>query len=301
MAAQRYENDKEARYAYISECRKSPNPEQQKRAYQAAKDYLRIYGGDNDYYAKDVKQFLADRDTKLGQVDLYAALDAGKYARMFELGRPLLASQPDNFLVLGLLSEAGYENTLAGNLSLNEETIDYSRRAIKLIEAGKVSKPEPFKDMDTATGFLNNALGSLLKDKSPTEAAAAFSKAVRTKSLYENEPLTFYRLGVVILKGPYAQLSNDYNEKYGAKQSSAEQREALNQLNLLGLRAIDAFARSVALSDPSRPAATGATQFTPDFRTKVLAQLTALYKSFHDDSDAGLNDLISGVLAKPIP
>jgi hypothetical protein len=302
MAAQRFDNDKESRYAYFTECKKSPNPDQRKRAYQAAKDFLRLYGGDNDYFAKEVKQFVIEYDAQVGQFGLYAAFDAKNYAKTFELGRPLLVSQPDNFFVLGLLSEAGYENSLAGNVSLNDETIDYSRRAIQLIEAGKVSKPDPFKNIETGTGFLNNALGSLLKDKSPVEAAAAFSKAVRTKSIFENDPLTYYRLGVAILKGPYAQLSTEYNDKYGAKQSSAEQRAALEQINLLGTRAIDAFARSVALSDPTRPAAAnGVTQFTPEFRSKVLAQLTALYKSFHNDSDAGLNELISGVLAKPLP
>ena len=300
MASTRFDNDKENRYAQFLEWRKSLNPELQKRAYQAAKDFLRIYGGDNDYYAKEVKQFLAEHDAQLNQFELYAAFDAKNYAKTFELGRSLLATQPDNFFVLALLSEAGYQNALTGSMSLNDETIDYSRKALQLIEAGKVSKPDPFKNLETGTGFLNNALGSLLKDKSPVEAAAAFSKAVRTKSIYENDPLTYYRLGVAILKGPYAQLSNEYNEKYGAKQSSAEQQAALEQINLLGTRAIDAFARSVALSDPTRPAA-GVTQFTPEFRTKVLAQLTALYKSFHNDSDAGLSELLSGVLAKPLP
>jgi hypothetical protein len=302
MAAQRLDNDKEYRYAQFSESKKSPSLEQQRRAYQAAKDFLRLYGGDNDFYAKEVKQFITEYDTRVGQFELYTAFDARKYAKTFELGRPLLALRPDNFFVLGLLAEAGYENALAGNVSLNDETIDYSRRAIQLIEAGKVSKPDPFKNIETATGFLNLALGSLLKDKSPVEATAAFSKAVRTRSPFENDPLTYYRLGVVILKGPYAQLSAEYNEKYGAKQSSAEQQAALEQINLLGTRAIDAFARSVALSDPALPAAAaGVTQFTPEFRSKVLAQLTALYKSFHNDSDAGLNDLISAVLARPLP
>ena len=300
MTSQRFDRDKENRYAYFLECKKSPSLEKRKLAYQAAKDFLRIYGGDEDYFTKEVKQFLTEYDAQASQFELYTAFDAKNYAKTFELGRPLLASQPDNFLVLGLLSEAGYENALAGNSSLNDETIDYSRRALKLIEAGKVSNPDPFKDIETGTGFLDTALGTLLKDKSPVEAAAAFSKAVRTKSPYENDPLTYYRLGVAILKGPYAKLSTEYNEKYGTKQPSAEQQADLQQINLLGVRAIDAFARSLALSDPTRPAA-GVTQFTPEFRSKVLAQLTALYKSFHNDSDAGLNELISGVLAKPLP
>ena len=33
----------------------------------------------------------------------------------------------------------------------------------------------------------------------------------------------------------------------------------------------------------------------------MLAQLTSLYKSFHNNSDAGLNDLIATVLSKPLP
>ena len=302
MASQRFDNDKEYRYSRFSEYKKSPSPEQQKRAYLAAKSFLQVYGGDNDVYTKEARQFVTDFDNKVSQVELYAAFDAKNYAKTFEIGRPVLTTQPENFFVLGLLSEAGYENLLTGNVSLNDETIDYLRRAIKLVEAGKVSKPEPFKDLDTAAGFLNFVLGSLVKDKAPVEAAAAFAKAIQPKSPYENDPLTYYRLGVAILKGPYPELSAEYNEKYGAKQSSAEQRAMLEQINHLGTRAIYAYARSVALSDPARPVAVApATQFTPEFRGKVLDQLTALYKSFHNDSDAGLNELVSGALSKPLP
>ena len=60
----------------------------------------------------------------------------------------------------------------------------------------------------------------------------------------------------------------------------------------LAERAIDAYARAVALS--ARPE-------QQDARGKILAQLTTLYKSFHNNSDEGLNELVSGVLAKPIP
>src|SRR5258705_13471071 len=186
MDSQRFDNDKEYRYARFSEYKKSPSPEQQKRAYQAAKSFLRLYGGENDYYVKEVKQFVAEYDAKAGQFDLYAAFDAKNYAKMFELGRPLLASLPDNFFVLGLLSEAGYENALAGNVTLNDETIDYSRRALQLIEAGQISKTDPFKNIKKATGFLNKTPGSLLKDKTPSQAAAPLSKGVRTQKIFEN-------------------------------------------------------------------------------------------------------------------
>ena len=301
MASQRFDNDKESRYALFSEYKKSVSPEQQKRAYLAAKNFLQLYGGDNDVYTREAEQFVAAFETRARQFELYRPFDARNYAKTFELGRPFLEKNPDSFFVLGLLAEAGYQNALAGNASLNEETIDYLRRAIKLVEAGKVSTSEPFKNTEAANGFLNLALGVLLKDKAPVEAAAAFAKAIKPKSPYENDPLTYYRLGVAILKGPYAQLSTEYNEKYGAKRSSPEQEAALAQVNQLVTRAIAAYARAVALSDPARPAATPASQFTAEFRSQVMAQLTALYKSFHNDSEDGLTDLISSVLSKPLP
>ena len=35
-------------------------------------------------------------------------------------------------------------------------------------------------------------------------------------------------------------------------------------------------------------------------KAKWLAQLTDIYKDFHNNSDAGLNDLIASVLSKPM-
>ena len=104
------------------------------------------------------------------------------------------------------------------------------------------------------------------------------------------------------LKGEFAQISAEYNEKFGAKGSSPEQQAMLDRIKQVGGKAIDAYARSVALSDPKR-AGGGATNplFTPEFRDKVRAQLSALYKSFHNNSEAGLNELIDGVLSRQGP
>lgn len=302
MTGQRFDRDKETLYAIFSENKRGLSPEQQKRAYGAAKEYVRRYGGDPDNYVKEARNFLKDFEKGISQYELYTAYSTKNYAKAFELGRPVLKDQPENFFVLGVLAEAGYENALGGNASLNDETIDYLRRAIKLVEAGKVSKADPFKSVDVASGFLNLALGWFLKDKSPVEAAAAFVKAVQPKSPYQNDPLTYYRLGVTILKGDFTQLSAEYNEKYGTKAPSPEQQAMFERIKHAGERAIDAYARAVALSDPKRLAAdANQSQFTPEFRSKVQDQLTALYKSLHENSDAGLNELIAGVLSKPMP
>lgn len=301
MTSQRFDRDRETLYAIFSENKRGLTPEKQNRAYGAAKEFVRRYGGDNNSDLKEVRQFVTDFERGIRNDELYAAYGAKDYAKTFELGRPLLKAEPENFFVLGVLAEAGYENALAGNPSLNDATIDYLRRAIQLVEAKKVSKADPFKSVEVAGSFLNLALGWFLKDKSPAEAAAAFRKAVQPKSPYENDPLTYYRLGVAILKGEFAQLSAEYNEKFGAKPPSPEQQAMFERISLLAQRAIDAYARAVALSDPQRSVGDARPQVTPEFRSKVLAQLTALYKSFHNNSDDGLNDLIASVLSKPLP
>jgi hypothetical protein len=302
MTSDRIDANKDTLYSLFSENRKSPGPAQQRRAYEAAKEYVRRFGDEKDVYSKETKKFVNDYEKGALEYQLVNAFNAKDYAKSFEVGRTVLKSNPDSFFVLGLLAESGYENALSGNPSLNDETIGYIRHAIELIEGGKVTDPQPFKGMEAADGVLNLELGWFIRDKSPAEAAVAFSKAVQTKSPYEHDPLTHYRLAVAILKGPLSQASIEYNDKYGGKRASAEQAADFDKLTHLATRSIDAFARSIALSDPQLPSAsTAPSQFTPEFRAKVMAQLTDLYKNFHNGSDAGLTELIAGVLTKPLP
>lgn len=291
MASRQFEDEKEALYAQFNDFKRNPNPEQQRFAYQAAKDYMRRFGGDSDAETKEVRRFVTGYEQAMHEHELYTAFDAKTYAKMFELGRPLLKSEPENFFVLAILTEAGYESALGGNAGLNTETTDYARRAIHLIEAGKATKADPFKNLELARGYLNSALGWFLRDQSPVEAAAAFLKAAQSDSPYRTDPSIYHRLGVAIIKGEFTQLSAKYNEQFGAKPPSPEQGAMLERILHLAERAMDAYARAVALSTKPEQ---------QEARAKILAQLTALYKNFHNNSDAGLNELISTVLSKPI-
>jgi len=266
--------------------------DQQRFAYGTAKAYLRRWGGEKDADTKEVIKWVTEYERQMHQGDLYAAYNAKKYAQTFELARPMIKADPEYFFGLAIMTEAGYDNSLTGNTSLNAETADYARRAIQLLEAGRVTKVDPFKSIEIARGFLNYALGSMVKDEKPAEAAAAFLKAVKSDSPYHTDPLAYHRLGIAIYKGELMQLSGQYNDKFGGKQSSAEQTAMLNRILHLAEQAINAYARAVALSTKPEQ---------QDARGKILAQLTTLYKSFHNNSDEGLNELIAGVLAKPIP
>jgi hypothetical protein len=60
----------------------------------------------------------------------------------------------------------------------------------------------------------------------------------------------------------------------------------------LSERAVDAYARAVALTTKPEQ---------QEGRAKMMAQLTQLYKNFHNGSEEGLNDFIASVLSKPLP
>jgi len=286
------DSEKEALYARFTDYKRNPNPEQQRFAYPVGKEYLRRWGGEKDSETKEVRRWVTEYERAMHAGDLYAAYEARNYAKVFELGRPEVKSDPEYFLALSLMVEAGFDNTLAGNPSLNSEAAEYARNAVQLLEAGKVTKPDPFKSVEIARGFLNFALGNFVKDEKPGEAAAAFTKAVQSDSPYHTDPAAYHRLGVSILKGEFAQLSAEYNEKFGGKTSSPEQTAMLSRITHLIERTIDSYARAVALSTKPEQ---------QEAREKILAQLTTLYKNFHNNSDAGLNELIAGVLSKPMP
>lgn len=292
MASGYLDSERESLYARFNDYKRNPNPEQQRFAYGTAKDYLRRWGGEKDSETKEVRRFVVEYERAMHGREMYAAYDAKDYAKVFEIGRPAVKSDPENFLALSLMVEAGYDNAVAGKTGFASEAAEDARTAIKLLEDRKVAKPEPFKSMEVARGFLNFALGWFVRDEKPAEAAGAFMKAVKSDSPYHTDPSAYHRLGVSILKGEFAQLSNEYNEKFGGKPASPEQTAMLNRIQHLIEQTMDAYARAVALSTKPEQ---------QEARAKILAQLTALYKNFHNNSDAGLDQLVATVLSKPIP
>ena len=287
------DNDRESTYAKFNDYKRNPNPEQQRFAYPTAKEFLRLWGGENRAEVREVRNWVMQYERQMHQNELFAAYNAKDYGKTFTLARPLVKNDPEYFFALAIMTEAGYDNSIAGSKNLDAETAEYARQAIALLEAGKVAKPEPFKSMDIARSFLNFALATLMKDEAPAEAAVAYAKALKSPdNPYSKDPIAYHRLGIAIYKGQLAPLSNEYNEKFGGKQSSAEQTAMMYKLVKLSDQAIDVYARAVALMD--KPELKNA-------RAQALAQLTTLYKAFHNNSDDGLNDLIAGVLSKPMP
>ena len=291
MTSQLNDSDREQLYSRYLENKKVPIAERQKIAYEAARDYVKRYSGEQDSHLAEMRRFVNEYERVMANFELHEAIAAKKYAKAFEIGRAALKRDAENFYVLATLAQVGYAQAQAGDASLNVETIDYLKRAVVLAEAEKFSHADPFASVADARGFLNFALGWFLRAQAPVDADAALVRAVKAGGRYKDDALTYNLLGIAILK-EYGQVSAEYNEKFGGKQSSPEQQAMLQRIVKLGERAVDAYARAVALSTKPEQ---------QEGRGKMLVQLTALYKNFHNGSDAGLNEFIAGILSKPLP
>ena len=291
MTGQRADAERDDLYAKFLENKKIPIPDRQRAAYDAASDYLKRYDHGDDEHAAELRKFVREYQRVMKDFQVYELYAEKKYLKAFEIGRPIIEKDPENFYVLAVLTQVGFDNSQTGNTSLNDETAGYARRALDLLEADKPAKFDPFASKETGRGFLNFALGWFLRTQAPTEAASALVVAARSEGPYKSNALTYNLLGNALLKD-YAKSSAEYNEKYGNKPPSEEQQAELAKIMQLGERAIDAYARAVALTTKPEE---------QEGRTKMLAQLTSLYKSFHNNSDAGLAELIAGILSKPLP
>ena len=282
--------EKIALYSKYYELKKR-GPEGQKVAYDVAREYLQKFGSDDDQYTQAVKKFVALYERATLEVNFFKAYNAKEYNKSFEVGRQILNLEPENFSIMGSMIRAAYLNSYGGNQSLNTEATVLARKALPLLDSESLTKPDPFTSNDDARGFLNFALGWFLKGKSPVEAADAFTKAAQFGST-KSDPSTYFFLATAIMDGDYERLSNQYRVKYSGKDETPESKAEFEKVLQVANRAVDAYARAVALS--TRPD-------QEKFKTKVMTELTDLYKGLHNNSADGLSDLIAGVLSKPLP
>ena len=113
---------------------------------------------------------------------------------------------------------------------------------------------------------------------------------MQSNSVYKTEPAAYYLLGSLYYNNEVKPKVAEYAAKYPAGSAETpESKAAFDAINEAIDRSIDAFARAVALSKDANQKKT------------FMDQLTAIYKSRHDNSDAGLQELVASVLNKPLP
>ena len=286
---------KEALYASFLKNRQGD----QAKAYEDAKKYLGCPAGQVteaqqkiiDYLTKWSKAY----DEAFKKVNFIKLLYTDKkYPEAYALGKELLAAEPDNLMVLVHLGANGYLLVPLKNPTLISESLDYARRAIQALDAGKTLEDwQPLAGKDVAVAYLNFTVGALTLEKEPGSALKNLIKAAQFETPLKKSPFTYAYIAGAYETGPYAKMSEEYKTMYGGKDETPESKLALANINQIVDRMIDGYARAVALAgtDPNY-----ATQ-----KTVWNDSLMQWYKYRNNNSDAGMTELLAGILSKPLP
>ena len=264
-------------------------------AYQAARDYLQKYQKDKDQYTDYLQKWVMyyerdDRKRRLPEL-IY---NEKNFAEAYRTGKLILTDEPENLRTLIDLGYAGYLASTAKNESLNADALGYARKAIQALESGKApSDWEPFKGKDDTLAYLYYTVGYLNLRSAPDQAIEPLLKAAQFETDLKKAPSTYYFLAVAYESGPYKTMSAAFQTMYAGKPETPESKAALEKLNVVIDRMIDAYARAIA--------AAGTDPKNEQNKKQWMATLTNFYKFRHQDSDAGLTELIAGALSKPLP
>src|SRR5215216_3002377 len=263
-------------------------------AYQAARDYLTKYNKDKDQYTDYLHKWVMFYERDERKRMLPGLINEKKFAEAYSTGAKILADEPNYLRAQIDLGYAGYLAATAKNESFNTTALDYARTAIREIESGKTPTDwAPFKGKDDTLAYLNYAVGYLTLKTTPEQAIDALLKAAQYDSDIRKTPSTYYFLAVAYESGPYKTLSTAYQQQFANKPETPESKAALEKLNVVMDRVVDAYARAIA--------AAGTDPKTEQSRKEWLTQLSNYYKFRHEGSEAGINEFVAAALQKPLP
>ncbi|MEP6717552.1 MAG: hypothetical protein ABJB21_00335 [bacterium] len=266
------------------------------KAAEAGKKYLAACPSEEGPIPTYLKKWIAayDKEARRGRFQPLLYNDK-KYMEALALGKEILAEDPENVRVLVDMGWGSYLAALAlKNESLNNDAVMYAKKAIQLIEANKSpDKWQPFKTREETLAYLYNVVGRQAVKTNPTEALSALIKSVQMETELKQDPRNYYFIGASYESGPYATLSADYKTRFAGKDETPESKLALENINQVVDRMVDAYARAVALA--------GTDVKYQTLKNEWMEALSTWYKYRHNQSDAGLNEMIASVLSKPLP
>lgn len=270
-----------------------------KTAYAAAREYLTRFPQDDDQRAQALKQWVAHYE-RVEQKNKMAALvrDPKTAGEAFALGKQILADDPEDLATRINTAWAGFLSVTSGNEKLIDEAAELTRQTLTRIEAGKTPVPgQPFAQKEETLGWLHYALGFYTLKANPGEAAAHLRGAVEREGFIKRDPQAYALLGYAYYQaGKYAELAEDFRKRFAGKPETADSKAALERLYGIVDPMIDAYARAVAVAGASKEPARYESQ-----KKEWTAQLTELYKFRNKGKTDGLEALIAGVRAKPLP
>jgi hypothetical protein len=208
----------------------------------------------------------------------------------FTAGSEFLIKSPESLEVLIQLVSAGTTEAKTKNVKFVPQSLQYGASAIQLIEADKKPawmdaaawtkyKSETLPSLHQSMGLLNLVKGDR------TQARASYVKA---SELAPTDPFNF-----VMLAGIVNEEYQTSAKKYQGLPAGPAKDEELKKAQALMDAAIDAYARAVAVSEGNAT--------LQAVRQQYLQDLEAYYKYRHNNSTAGMQDLINKYKVTPKP
>lgn len=280
-----------------------PDAAAQKEAYGVGQEYLAKYASCNDTYSKAVQKFVTQYGEAVTKLDfpkyLYGSDAAGTgrdLTKAYALGKEMLAANPND---LGLLINLGYAGYTAQSAkpsvtTYSADSLIYAKKAIEMIEAGQSPASwTPFKAKDESLAYLNFAVGEYMIKSDPAGAVPFYLKALALNTPVKTTAGAYQRLAAAYQIGQYDPMQKEFTAKYGGKPETDESKFALNNLNQVMDRVIDAYARAVNLA--------GTDPKLAEDKKIWMETLTGFYKFRNNDSITGLDAFIASATAKPLP
>lgn len=290
------EDAKTALYASIRNNLKAD----QAKAYEDAKKYLACpASGEVTEAQQKIIDYLKNFVTKYEEATKKTSYrdllyNKQKYVEAYAAGKEILATEPENLQVLVDLGTNAYLLPPLKNAQLTAEGLSYAQKALAMLDAGKtLDKWDPLGSKDVAVAYLNYSIGTLTLEKDPGNALKNLIKSAQFETPLKKSPYTYAYIAGAYETGPYAKLSEEYKTCCSGKDETPDSKLKLANINQIIDRMIDAYARAVAL------AATDA-KFA-QAKTGWNESLTTWYKYRNSDKTEGLDQVIAGVLAKPLP
>lgn len=290
-AASAVVQDEEAKAALYNEFLKNYKTDP-KAAYATAKEYLQKYPAESEQTAY-LKKWITAYEVKEKEgrkANVEELLRQQKYAEAFGAAKVILADEPADVRTLNnAVFAALYAAGVNKNESFNAEAANYARKAVQLIQSG-----QPFEKRDDTLGWLHSALGFFSLKTNPSEAINYYIKAAGFEGAAKKDPQTYLFLADAYRAAEYTKLRGEINTRCStAEQQATPDCKALSdRVNQVVDRMVDAYARAIALATDQKYAA---------LKADARATLIPLYKFRNNDSDAGLDQFIAGILAKPLP
>jgi hypothetical protein len=267
----------------------------QQVAYDAAREYVEKYPTDDPKIIDYLKNFITKYEEGTQNQNFEKLLTQKKWAEAYPLGKQIAARKPDDLKTNLRTAWAGFQMALSGNNANNMDATNYTMKTIELIESGKTieaNKPYVEKDKNEDLGWLNYSLYLYnLKNNKRTEAANYLIKALQYENTLKNNPEN-YLLLAALYEAEFERLRQDYTTRFQGKDVTPESTAALENVKLHLDPLMDAMARAIAYlgTDPKNQ------QKSNDLKEGLKG-----YYEFRNGSADGLDAMIAGIKAKPLP